>query len=109
MPVGLQVFDANGQLRLDTNTRVFFWKGILQIPGTTTSGSFTIGTIPAGTVFHYAHRIQVQRTVGNFSIPLVTYNASTGVVSYSFPQNYAVAFPSSNSIPTRFDLLWGYY
>lgn len=79
MPVGLQVFDASGNLIIDYTTRVGRFFSSFETAGAE-SGSFTDSAIVGRVFLHYTP----QSGNGVYGGPEVAANTSTGLISWSY-------------------------
>lgn len=86
MPQGLQVFHADGTIKLDTSTRISKVLMIFQIPSNTPSGTVTV-PVPSGV---YGTLFAIPQCTGTSGLPIASFvqiSFSGNVMSWSVEAN----------------------
>lgn len=83
MPVGIQVFGPDGGIVLDTNYAITRIIGTIQVAAGS-SGAIQDNLLTSGRGWYY---VFTKGTWGLSNVPIVSFNPSTGVMSWSYPTN----------------------
>lgn len=83
MPAGLQVFDANSNLILDISDTITRIIGSVDV-ASGASGSVYSDALKTGRGWYY---VFTRGTWGIANVPVVTFNQTTGIMSWSYPSS----------------------